>query len=122
MSKWACCFYAPASALTVAFNVCPSKIGEAIAGGGQVQVTFGFGVLEAKDKKFRFTFDASAFEKRKTFSPCDRATRCFSDVDGKQSGGNDKFNAGSDDDCDDAEVPNKEVERYGMLSPCRQVC
>lgn len=36
-----------------------------MASGGEVNITFSFGTLEAKDKKFRFTFDSSSLNRDK---------------------------------------------------------
>lgn len=39
------------------------QIGEAISSGGSVYVALAFGVLEAKDRKFTFTFNPAALSK-----------------------------------------------------------
>eukprot|EP00903_Cladosiphon_okamuranus_P018258 g16795.t2 len=54
------------------------RIGEAIASGAEVSVAFSFGVLEAKERKFRFVFDCAALcgsgavtSRAETTSSCD---------------------------------------------------
>lgn len=42
---------------------CIEQIGEAMSSGGHVRIAFAFGVLEAKGRKFSFTFDPAAVSK-----------------------------------------------------------